>query len=159
MKPFYWIVSVALIAFAAAGSIVLFDPPRVAEVDARIFEQFFRTQNIVALLTGLAGGVLFGLIAVRRTYHEPKERGVDFAARVIWKGFFAGLLTALIMAVIALALASQNEMGPLAPMERVITVLGNGLYYVTLAIAAGSAMFAYLVVTRLSRWGGQYALV
>lgn len=158
-KPFYWITILILFLFVAAGVAVVFDAPRIPNVDAQVFEAFFKNQYVIAALVGLALGAGLGYRAVIRTYHQPRERGVDFIGRVINKGYLSALLSAVIVAVIVLVFASQSEMGPLAPLERVIAIAGCGLFYVTLALAVGCTMITFALVTRVARWGAQYALI
>jgi hypothetical protein len=157
-KTAYWIIWLLLTAFAVVG-IVLIDVPQTASTNASDFVQFFRSQYVTAAVLGLVIGTLLGWLASRRIYHQPRERGSRFTARVTWRGLISALFSALITAVLVLVYASVNPIQPLAPLGMVIAVASNGLFYVVLAIAMLATMFTFSIATRMPSWGGQYALI
>ena len=158
-KATFWVILGVLTAFAVGGVFVLFEPPALSNTNASDFEQFYRSQYVLAVVIGLMTGALLGWLATRRTYHEPRERGSDFTGKVNLRGIFTGLAAAILTAAVVLVYASQYEIQPLAPLEKVAAVASNGLFYVVLTIATVTAMLTYAIATRMPRWGGQYALI
>jgi hypothetical protein len=66
---------------------------------------------------------------------------------------------AALSGALALVYASANPVNPLAPLEMVIAVIANGLFYVVMSTAMLISMLTYSIATRMPSWGGQYALI
>jgi hypothetical protein len=158
-KTFYWLVCLILFAFVLIGLVGLIDVPQMSNTSAADFQQFFLSQYVTAAVLGIAGGAFFGWRAINHVYHLPRERGTDFTGRVATRGTTRGLVGAVLAGVLALIYASANPVNPLGPLEMVIAVVANGLFYIVMAIAMLTSMLTYSIATRMPSWGGQYALI
>jgi hypothetical protein len=158
-KTVYWVIWLVLLIFALIGLSGLIGVPQMSNTSAADFQQFFLSQWVTAAVIGLAGGVFFGWRATRNVYHLPRERGTDFTGRVAARGVTRGLVCAVFAGALALVYASANPVNPLAPLEMIVAVMANGLFYVITAIAMLTAMLVYSIATRMPSWGGQYALI
>jgi vacuolar-type H+-ATPase subunit I/STV1 len=158
-KTAYWIIWLMLLVFALVGLVGLISVPQLSNTSAADFQQYFLSQYVTAAVIGLVAGSFFGWRATKNVYHEPKERGTDFTRRVSSRGLTRGLVAAIIAGALSLTYASINSVQPLAPLEMVIAVVSNGLFWVVMAIAMLCSMLTYSIATRMPAWGGQYALI
>lgn len=154
----YWLTVLIVLVFVVAG-MVLFDLPRTNVVERRLLGQFYEHEYVFAALIGIVAGSLGGWHAKGSLRHIPRERGKDYNVRVGWRGFWVGVASAILAALVVVVYASRTELDPLAPLERIVLVSRSGLFFVVLAIAFLAGVVTYAVMTRGPAWGGQYALI
>src|SRR5687767_1992292 len=127
-KSMYWVIVAVLVAFAIAGSLVLFQPPQPENVEIQLLENFYRNQYVIAGLIGLVIGAVWGFGSTRRIRHRARERGTDFAGRVVLSGLWGGLVGVAWAVLATIIYATFTEFGPLAPLEKVQLVVQSGLF-------------------------------
>lgn len=154
----YWVV-VGIAVVAVLAGLVTLQPPPSEDVEVRLLEAFYTNQYYLAVLIGLVVGISAALHARGHIYHVPRDRGEDFARRVIGRGTLAGVVASIIDALLITILAASAQLDPLAPGEKVRLVVPAGLSVVAMAIAFAAALVSYSFVIRARAWSGQYALV
>lgn len=154
----YW-AAVGIAAVAILAGIATLQPPASANVQVRLLQEFYTNQFYIATAIGLVVGIVAALHARRRIYHVPRDRGEDFAGRVIGRGLLAGAIASIVDAIVVTLLAASAELDPLAPGEKIRLVVPTGLSVIAMTVAFVAALLSYALVIRVRAWSGQYALV
>ena len=137
----------------------MLQPPQPENVEIRLLEEFYRSQYVVSSTIGLLVGLGFGWLATRRIRHKPEDRGADFNSRVMNWGMASAAVATLTAGFTAATMASLSPFDPFAPTERVMLVIGSGLFVVILAFAFATALLAFAAYSRFPQWGGRYAIL
>lgn len=158
MKQLFWFCALFALALAVVGGFLV-ELPATDSVDLRDVEVFYRNAYLVGIFIGLVVGITAGFRSKESVRHLVGESGGDFNGRVAKRGLMFGLLSALLAFAADVVLAAWLPMGPMGAVERVRLITRSLFLLQSPALALGTSMIGFAVVTRFRRWGGRYSLI
>ena len=157
MRSAFWIACIAGLVMTAFGLISA--PPLVEGVMGASLTDWYQSGIIWAAVLGALLGAGAAWATARGLRHKPGESAAVFNSRVAACGFWTICAVAGFVIIVNVVRAGGAVFVPLAPMDRIINLLGTSRFLAVVGASVLTSAAGFLAVTRVMNWGGTYALM
>lgn len=157
MRKAFWIVLAGAVVWVIAARVTT-RIPSSPSVNTRTVEDFLNALTAVAALIGILAGSAIAWFGSYRIQHKPKDRGSDFAGRVVWWGLFGGLATYVLAGLSLTSIGGLAPFEALGPADRMGLIVGY-VFQVVAPVTLVVFLISFAVTTRVKAWGGQRVLI